>query len=305
MTKEISDKKFVSFVTMALQKVKHFTGPFLREDSGYCFNRQHTGKSLKRSGHVYNHYCCRIDRCTAFIVVDKWLNVVERSGNHNHEPPECGNDIAQGHLRCPRGECHFCDITNFDKSKPLLPERNFVTCDSVNLIYKLTCLACREMYVGKTKKTLRLRVEAHITNLDAMEVNSHACRIHAEHCPGFSEVGFELEILEAVGPENPPVESAENLEKRLKEAEIGWIHRLGPTMNTMVPILGAMDSEPTEEERVSQMRRAIESAIAVRHGSVASMRAAVMRALYPPEVAALLAGVANSHQTSGGHDGAR
>ena len=78
-------------------------------------------------------------------------------------------------------------------------------CDQRNLVYKINCEICGKIYVGQTKRQLKIRCNEHINNI---KLNSKYHNVITKHIIENRDHNFNWEKIQIIHKEN-------NLPKRL------------------------------------------------------------------------------------------
>ena len=118
--------------------------------------------------------------------------------------------------------CPFVDPSKTFKSTHTNTKYNMTgsfSCNTIGVIYLLTCTHCSKQYVGETGRKLKERIKEHITDRDNNEktVGSHY------NLPGHQKAYFKVQVIERVMP---------NDKFYRLEREDFWMKKL----NTMNPI---------------------------------------------------------------------
>ncbi len=119
-----------------------------------------------------------------------------------------------GFFPCDCEVCFYSSLTrvivnsfNFDSFLIL----HYLTCLSSNVIYLITCTACKIRYVGQTSRPLRFRIEEHLRNISSGRPTPVAS--HFSSCCSLSDFSFTA------------LEHCPNKDKRLKKENL-WMKRL-------------------------------------------------------------------------------
>ena len=128
-------------------------------------------------------------------------------------PANCENQPGfcpcQTDMRC--GSCkHYGKFTHTIKSTN-------TTCQTVNVIYVITCTKCKQQYVGETSNCIRIRANQHGSDFTTRNKNIPTVR-HFRTC-GIQH--FQLTVVERVRPHD--VET-----RRARESF--WIERIRPAI---------------------------------------------------------------------------
>lgn len=103
------------------------------------------------------------------------------------------------------GHCNICKyvhktdvFTNTDGTKKC-KIKQFINCSTTSVIYMLCCL-CNKMYIGKTKRQLRIRIGEHIASIkkqdDERPLALHFTQFHQGNPNGVTVKGvYVLNLL--------------------------------------------------------------------------------------------------------------
>ena len=93
-----------------------------------------------------------------------------------------------------------------------------INCTTPNVVYKLTCKKCNKfLYIGKTKRCLKHRINEHRGYISQKKVNQPA----GEH---FNSPGHSIADLQVVGIERVFARRNEDIDKILEQREKWWIN---------------------------------------------------------------------------------
>ncbi len=113
------------------------------------------------------------------------------------QPPNLGRLLCRSRFdqnqptneisKCSDSRCRCCDHiitgnTHQLKSGTVLKPNSDMSCDSMNLIYVIECLGCREHYVGETGQTLRERMRGHRVEVTNAQHRKTPVDIHIAKC---------------------------------------------------------------------------------------------------------------------------
>ena len=113
------------------------------------------------------------------------------------QPPNLGRLLCRSRFdqnqptneisKCSDSRCRCCDHiitgnTHQLKSGTVLKPNSDMSCDSMNLIYVIECLGCREHYVGETGQTLRDRMRGHRVEVTNAQHRKTPVDIHIAKC---------------------------------------------------------------------------------------------------------------------------
>ena len=143
---------------------------------------------------------------------------------HKTTPPDCSNQPGFWSCRTDR-RCASC--RHYGKFAPIIESTNtgetflirqHITCRTANVIYVITCVKCKQQYVGETSNCIRTRANQHRSDITTGNKNNPTVR-HFKAC-GLQH--FQLTVVERV--RRPDVET-----RRARESF--WIERIRPAIN--------------------------------------------------------------------------
>ena len=130
----------------------------------------------------------------------------------SYDKPDC--------IYCVR--LHKTSKIHFKTLNSVFTSKYNVTCQSLNIVYRLTCKTCGLQYVGMTKRKLQERLQEHFRNIRNANVRDHSGKHFA--LPGHhnDRRNVESHILSFV---TQPGNISATLTMTLK-FELQWIFRL-------------------------------------------------------------------------------
>ena len=143
---------------------------------------------------------------------------------HKTTPPDCSNQPGFWPCRTDR-RCASC--RHYGKFAPIIESTNtgetflirqHITCRTANVIYVITCVKCKQQYVGETSNCIRTRANQHRSDITTGNKNIPTVR-HFKAC-GLQH--FQLTVVERV----------RRLDVETRRArESFWIERIRPAIN--------------------------------------------------------------------------
>ena len=134
----------------------------------------------------------------------------------------------EGSFPCNSPRCKCCKeiVTakevSFHRVNETLKITQRMTCTSRNLIYKLTCLGCKEYYIGETGTYLTYRLNIHrsgVKNDSSLKVDEHIFT-----CARNLPEGQKYEII-------PFYKVKENDTNKRRDIEASFIAKMDPLLN--------------------------------------------------------------------------
>ena len=106
----------------------------------------------------------------------------------------------RGMHRCGTASCRACQfvepgaVAKASASSEIVDINTKVTCRDSNIIYLITCLHCREQYIGETEKSLKIRFGQHQEYVNKRDVSKATGHHFNER--GHSVLDMRVTILE-------------------------------------------------------------------------------------------------------------
>ena len=107
-----------------------------------------------------------------------------------------------GLRKCGKKVCSSCPYlstmtpTVCSTSKKMFPTNSSITCETVGVVYCLTCTKCKQQYIGQTSRRLKDRISEH---LGYIRRNQNASGTHFNG-PGHNHSHMKVSVLEKVVP---------------------------------------------------------------------------------------------------------
>ncbi len=128
---------------------------------------------------------------------------------HNHNDPNAYDTYVKT-FKCARRSCDTCIrlrtgcqvqslFNNYSRRSIHLCRRGtYLSCDTKNVVYLLSCNTCGVQYVGETRRKLRERMGEHLRSIT--KPGSANCKIMASHFsePNCRNNDFNIQILEKI-----------------------------------------------------------------------------------------------------------
>ena len=131
------------------------------------------------------------------------------------------NENTEGFRRCTSTTCVFCIKYSFDcnyftstSNGKKFKINDSLNCNSVNLIYLITCKRCKIQYVGETGMPLKNRINNHISNIK--------CKTQTTVATHYNLPDHSIHNVQVVGIDK----IHKNREQTRKQKEKYWIEQL-------------------------------------------------------------------------------
>lgn len=123
-------------------------------------------------------------------------------------------------VRVPGNNRRLKEFTN-PRNNHSYTIRDFISCDTIGVVYALKC-PCNYIYVGRTIRALKDRLEEHVRNIckgsDKLHLYIHFKRVHNQSTLGMKFWGIEVPKRHWRGS---------NFVREISKRESWWIHQLG------------------------------------------------------------------------------
>ena len=130
----------------------------------------------------------------------------------------CGADTR---CACCKTYGHFTQTVTSTTTGEKITLQQRTTCRTSNVIYLIECSKCNNQYIGETRNPIHRRANQHRSDINAGHKNIPTVR-HFKNC------GVKYLKLTVV-------EKVRNLNQDIRRAQENyWIHRLKPTINSLV-----------------------------------------------------------------------
>lgn len=110
---------------------------------------------------------------------------------------------TKGFYRCGHNVCIACkyatnthNFCSFKDGKSY-EIQSYLICNTVNVVYLISCTACNTQYVGCTKNALKICIHRHLSDinktlaLNVSSVSKHFQQVHAGDTTSFKFIGIE------------------------------------------------------------------------------------------------------------------
>ena len=161
------------------------------------------------------------------------LNSIQHSQNNPQNNPPSYHSSICGHGRCETCVDFVCAST-FSSSVTgrvynVVNDIENVCCNTVNVIYLLTCKLCSMQYVGETVQKFNTRMAQHRRSTP-MDSGTYGCKVLSEHFKGFPccGFGFSCQIIQKLPGDgrdlSGTIDSTETVARR--KIEDDWMCKL-------------------------------------------------------------------------------
>lgn len=131
------------------------------------------------------------------------------------------DNVEEGNYKCGRcAQCNFtykCNSFNHPHTGVRIKIRGIITCSTNNVVYHLRC-PCGPAYIGKTTRSLKMRISEHRSNIRTRDMRSPVAAHFAQ---------ANVSSLQYIGIESVKApRRGGDINKLLLQRECYWIHRL-------------------------------------------------------------------------------
>ena len=160
----------------------------------------------------------------------RWLRSIKSEFLTKYHEMGDFEDPCGASMKCNKKRCECClwiDQSSYHGDNEEYPIYGRMDCQSKNVIYVIECKKCKLKYVGETQRSLKDRLNNHLSDLRLFKDTNVADHFNYECTFDYGEWDFKIYPIEHI----PDQGNTNKNKKKLLERETYWINEL----NTLVP----------------------------------------------------------------------